>query len=70
VDQTAVAEWGTYDGRSGRRTVSGPVEAERLCREVEGLPGTMRIPRSDAFAAVREFLRTGERPTCLAWEES
>lgn len=133
MGQQVVAEWGSYDGRSGRRAVSDPVEAEHLCREVEDLPGvgrvllgftaatghyfgiglgsddscatywasadppyfqsvgerpegevidcayegehtefpgTMRIKRPDAFAALREFIRTGDRPTCVAWEET
>jgi hypothetical protein len=34
------------------------------------LSGTVRIPRRDAFAALREFMQTGSRPECLAWDET
>jgi hypothetical protein len=30
--------------------------------------GWMLIPKAQAFAAAKEFFRTGERPACVEWE--
>lgn len=34
------------------------------------LPGTVRINRDAAFAALAEFMETGHRPECIEWEET
>ncbi len=34
------------------------------------VPPHAEVPTDIVFAALQEFLRTGERPTCLEWTES
>ena len=33
-------------------------------------PGTVRISRESALLALAEFMDTGQRPTCIEWEET
>ena len=129
----ALAEWGTYQGRTGERAITNPAEARALCDELEAIepdsrmlvgfttaqghffaiglgaqdscamywesvdppyfqsrgdqpasetidfayggqesefPGTVRIEREAALAALSEFIETGKRPACVEWEET
>jgi hypothetical protein len=34
------------------------------------ISGTARIDRDSAFAALAEFMETGRRPKCIAWQET
>lgn len=127
----ATAEWGSYSGWTGSRTVANAREAVALCESIEEhadagavlvgftsesghffaiglgadascamywesvdppyfqsrgssepdrpldfaysgqqtqLPGTVRIPRSDALRALSEFMEKDTRPESVAWD--
>jgi hypothetical protein len=34
------------------------------------MPAGVRISRADAFAALEEFMSSGEAPACIAWDET
>ena len=34
------------------------------------MPASVRISRADAFAALEEFMSSGQKPVCIAWDET
>ncbi|GAB1693629.1 Imm1 family immunity protein [Krasilnikovia sp. M28-CT-15] len=45
-----------------------PIEFDYGHLPTEETPETLRVSKSKAREAAREFIRTNERPTCLAWQ--
>jgi hypothetical protein len=34
------------------------------------MPASVRISRADAFAALEEFMSSGQKPVCIEWDET
>lgn len=61
-----------WDGREGYHPAKGENTGDVdywLAGHHTPMPPGTEVPAADVLAAVREFLTTGQRPTCIEWVE-